>query len=179
MNVSFKVLFICTWAADEPYLEVLKAAKRLPASVHIYVTGRSRGRERALEDTVPDNVTLTGFVSEEEFIELLQTADAVVDLTTREDCLVCGAYEATAAEKPLLLSNTKALRSYFHKGALFTDNTAADIARQLLQLRNEHTRLMQEVAELKQDLSLNWQKYRTGILDLLEQLEAGLSIQTA
>ena len=45
-----------------------------------------------------------------------------------EDCLVCGAYEALAAGKPLVLSRTRALRDYFGTAALLTDNTIDGIA---------------------------------------------------
>jgi hypothetical protein len=37
---------------------------------------------------------------------------------------VCGAYEALAARKPLILSRTEALASYFGEAAVFTDNTS-------------------------------------------------------
>ena len=43
------------------------------------------------------------------------------------DCLVCGAYEALALGKPMLLSDNLASRELFGDAALYTDNTAAAI----------------------------------------------------
>ena len=55
--------------------------------------------------------------------------DATIDLTTRENCLVCGAYQSIAAGKPMVLSKTRALQTFFPAGAVYTDNSAADIRR--------------------------------------------------
>ena len=41
----------------------------------------------------------------------LRSVSMVMDLTTEEDCLVCGAYEALAAKRPLIVSRTVALSS--------------------------------------------------------------------
>jgi glycosyltransferase involved in cell wall biosynthesis len=40
---------------------------------------------------------------------------------------VCGAYEAISAGKPLVLSNTKALRNYFGDFATYVNNDASSI----------------------------------------------------
>lgn len=168
---AFNVLFICTWAEDEPYLEVLKAAEALGEDIRLYVTGRSKGRERALGRPLPKNVELTGFVSEAEFIALLRGADLIVDLTTREDCLVCGAYEAVAVTKPLLLSDTRALRSYFHSGTVFTDNSADDIARKILEARRRRDELQAGIIRLKQEIGDNWRVQQQALLHQLALLE--------
>jgi len=60
-----------------------------------------------------DNLTLTAFIDDNAYVTLLYSCDLIVDLTTREDCLVCGAYESVSAEKPLLLSDTTALRVFW------------------------------------------------------------------
>jgi glycosyltransferase involved in cell wall biosynthesis len=168
MTGAFNVLFVCTWAPDEPYLEVLAAAARLDPSVRIYVTGNSKGRERAF-GALPPNVELTGFVSEEQFVALLHAADLVMDLTTREDCLVCGAYEAVAVGKPLLLSGTEALRGYFHRGAVYTDNTAEDIARRIEEARSREAELITQVSELRRDIEHRWSEHHR---ELLTQIQA-------
>ncbi len=172
MSGGFKVLFICTWAEDEPYFEVLAAAERLPPAVKIYITGNSKGRERGYGAALPANVELTGFVSEADFTGLLYGADLVMDLTTRADCLLCGAYEAVAAGKPLLLSNSLALRSYFHSGARYTDNSAADIAGQIEAARQEYASLLAAVRGLRHELEQNWSEQRERILQQLAAIES-------
>ena len=163
------VLFVCTWAPDEPYLEVLEAARRIDPSIRVYVTGNSKGRERELRGELPDNVVLTGFVPEQQFLDLLHTSDVIMDLTTRENCLVCGAYEAVAAGKPMVLSNTQALRQYFSKGAVYADNTAESIAEAIEQAVAERGRLKDEVRLLEAELSASWARRRDDLELTLRQ----------
>lgn len=150
------VLFVCSWASDEPYLEVLKAATLLPDDVYVYVTGSSRNREAAFGDTLPPNVVLTGYLSEHEFIAMLYACDVIIDLTTRENCLVCGGYEAVSAERAVILSGTEALRSYFYKGALYTDNTHEDLARRIQEALGSREALIRDVRALKRELIERW-----------------------
>jgi glycosyltransferase involved in cell wall biosynthesis len=166
------VLFICTWAADEPYLEVLRAAAKIDPRIRIKITGKSKGRELALGQPLPPNVMLTGFVPEEEFVELLRSADVVMDLTTLEDCLVCGAYEAVGMGKPMVLSGSRALRAYFCKGGVFTNNTADSIGRAIEQAVAERAQLQAQVAELRAELKESWEVARSQFESLLTELSA-------
>lgn len=157
--VGHTVVFICTWAADEPYIEVLKAAERLAANnITVVITGNSRGREAGYGQPLPRNVVLTGYVSEENYIALLAQADVLVDLTTRENCLVCGAYEAAALGKPGILSNTQALRDYFTQGFVFTDNTAVDIAKAIEYAVEHRDRLTQELCQYRAAADRQWEQ---------------------
>ena len=92
----YHVLFICTWAEDEPYLQVIEAARKLKSNVDIRVTGNYSKRRELLPADIPENVTLLGFIDEKKYLDELRHADITMDLTTREDCLVCGAYESVA-----------------------------------------------------------------------------------
>ena len=156
------ILFICTYAADEPYNEVFRAAVDLPKDIFIYVTGNYKKKNINPKD-VPPNIVLTGFVPEEEYLKLLNSVDATIDLTTREDCLVCGAYETVAVEKVLILSDTQALRSYFYKGAVYADNTASGIKRAIEILEEDKERLLTEVRQLKDNLTIEWENSRNSI----------------
>lgn len=168
LNGAFNVLFICSWAEDEPYLEVLRAAAALDSDIFIYITGNSRGKEQQLGTTLPANVVLTGYLHEQEFNALLFRCDVAMVLTTRDNCLLCGAYEGVAAGKPLLLSDTRALRNYFSKGAVYIENTADLIARGIEDSRSRHASIRQEVAELK---NMRNSEYKL----LLENLEQQLA----
>jgi len=164
---SYNVLFICTYADDEPYLEVIKAAASLPPEVVIYISGNPGNRQSNLEQLKGDNVILTGFLPEGEFSRLLFSADLIVDLTTREDCLVCGAYEAVAAEKTLLLSDTQALRSYFSPGALYTDNSASDITEKIMTAIRDKQKLEEKMIILKQMKLKEWAELKSQLEDKL------------
>lgn len=165
---DYSVLFICTWAKDEPYEEVIKAASLLPGNYCIYITGRYKKKlSEPQVNALPNNIVLTDFVTEEEYHRLLNQVDATLDLTTRNDCLVCGAYESVAVEKPMILSDTKSLREYFYSGALFTDNSADDIAQKIKKSAIDNVQLSAEIKILKKNMAIKWQHY---LSDLTKQL---------
>ncbi len=148
-------LFICSYAVDEPYELVFEAAHNLPKDIAIYVTGayEKKGLD---QERLPDQVHLTGFISNAEFEELLCSVDATIDLTDREDCLVCGAYESVAVEKPMILSNTSALRSYFMKGAIYTDHTVAAISSSILKMERDMVLYKNQVIGMKKHRTESW-----------------------
>ena len=154
------VLFVCTWASDEPFVELIEAARLLGPGVTVFITGDSLGRERVTGSPLPENVVLTGFLEDAAYEALLRTSDLVIDLTTREDCLVCGAYEAMAAGRPLLVSDTRVLRSYFDRGTLYTDNRAADIAEKIRAALAQLPELTREMHALKEARGLDWEARR-------------------
>lgn len=162
---AFNVLFICSWADDEPYREVLQAAAAISRDTCIYITGNSKGKERQPGLSIPDNVVFTGYIAEPEFNTLLFSCDAAMVLTTRENCLLCGAYEGVSAGKPLLLSNTHALRNYFSMGAVYTKNNADSIASAIETVHSKSAELSCSVKDLRYKLHNEYQ----GIIDKFEQ----------
>jgi glycosyltransferase involved in cell wall biosynthesis len=159
-------LFICTWAADEPYVEVFKAAELTPG-VTFFVTGKSKGREKELGRNLSSNVVLTGFVPHDEFERLLTTVDIVIDLTTRQDCLVCGAYEAVSAGTPFLLSDTKALRSYFSSGGVHVSNDANGIAQGIHAILSDYDSYREDIVRLKEILESAWVERKRALVELM------------
>lgn len=153
------ILFICSYADDEPYEQVFKAAGEIDPQTCIYVTGNYHKRNID-HRTLPVNVILMGYVTEEEYITMLNSVDATIDLTTRENCLVCGAYETVAVGKPLILSNTQALRSYFNRGAVYTPNSAEGICKAIKQVVAHKEQLSSEVRELKTTREAEWEIYK-------------------
>lgn len=154
---SPSVLAICSWAADEPYCEVILAAKSAP-DVTFYITGNSKGRERECNFNLPDNVVLTGFVSENDYHLLLINADVILDLTTREDCLVCGAYEAVSVSKPVVLSDTNALRNYFGDIAIFVRNDAESIGYGIQSVLESYPEALAKARVNSASIELQWQR---------------------
>jgi glycosyltransferase involved in cell wall biosynthesis len=151
-----RVLFICTFAADEPYLQVIEAARRLEPDTVVYITGNPKHRRAELEAMAPQNVIFTGFVPEEEYIALLHAVDVVMDLTTRADCLVCGAYEGLAAERPLILSDNVATRAYFDTGVRYTDNSVDDLAQAVRDVFHSTDTQRLAVRDMKSRLIGDW-----------------------
>jgi glycosyltransferase involved in cell wall biosynthesis len=67
-------------------------------------------------------------------------------LTTWQDCLVCGAYEAMAAGKPCVLSRTTALTELFTRGTVFSSHDPHDIARAVVSAYERRSVLASEIA---------------------------------
>ncbi len=164
------ILFVCSWAVDEPFLNVIEAGRFLSPDICIHITGNHAKPHLRLPEAIPANVNLTGFLSATDYDCLLRAVDVVVDLTTYDDCLVCGAYEGVSARKPLILSDTKVNRSYFDKGTLYTDNSAEDVARQIVQALDEMPRLTAEVEGLKVDLERDWRARKDDIETRLQAM---------
>lgn len=150
------LLFICSYGADEPYEAVFEAARHLQEDEFVYVTGNYAKRGIA-PGSLPPNVILTGYVSEDEYVRLLRSVDATIDLTTRDNCLVCGAYESVAVEKPMVLSDTLALRQYFNLGAVYAINNAEGIFCAIREVIDRQRELTLQVGKLKALRSAQWE----------------------
>ena len=115
-------LLICSFDPDEPYEAAFEAFSGLQEDgFTLFVSGNYRKAKTDLSRF--PWVRLLGFLSTDEYYGYLRSTGVVLDLTTKEDCLVCGAYEALAAEKPLIVSRTVALSEYFGDAVVLTDNT--------------------------------------------------------
>ncbi|MCS5716761.1 glycosyltransferase [Herbiconiux sp. CPCC 205763] len=137
-----------TYASDEPIAELLRAARGLP-EVKFVLTGRAPEEVRA---AAPKNVVFSGFVSDEVYSWLLVQSAAVMALTTRESTMQRAGYEALAAGKPLVTSNTEALREYFTKGAVFVEPTVDSLASGILDALGRGALLASEMSDLAVDL---------------------------
>jgi hypothetical protein len=110
-----------------------------------------------IKSNLPENIILTGFLSEINYWRLLISVDFIIDLTFRQNCLVCGAYESVALEKTMVLSNTKTLIDHFGKGAVFTENEEASIERNISYAILNYNRLNSDIKVLKKDLIHKWE----------------------
>jgi len=168
---EFNAVLISTFAPDEPVAAVLDAVRGL--NIHLYVTGDFRKLDPSVARRVPANVHFTGFLSEEDYWRLLQSADALVDLTLMDNCLVCGAYEALAAGKPMLLSNNPASVELFGDSALYTDNTSSDIRRMLEKLRKQREQLEGAGVVKRAELVTSWTARAGRLTETLRHWETG------
>jgi len=157
------ILFICTFSEDEPWQEVIKAANYLDKNIYIYITGKNMIKKK----DVPSNIVLTGFLSDKDYQNLLRSVEIIMVLTSQEDCMVCGGYEAVAAEKPLILSNKKVLRQYFNLGTVFTQNDSKAIAESISLAVKNKSNLRQEIKALKGLRKKEWEKRWKNLVDKL------------
>ena len=142
-EVPKKIFLICSYDIDEPFREVFKAAGILESEgFKLFASGNYRKVGIAPEQF--SHVQLLGFVSIQEFYEHLFTAQLVIDLTDNDDCLVCGAYEALEAGKPLILSKKRALQEYFTGGTIFTENRSPEIVSALRNAYDDRRQLAED-----------------------------------
>lgn len=143
------VLFICSFDIDEPYVNVLEAARGLVDDGFAISVSGNYSKVNIRPEDYPQ-VNFLGFLPEDLFYRKLFESHVIVDLTTYENCLVCGAYEAMAAEKPLVTSDTLALRQYFDKGAVFSREEPKSISEAIRYAFANRTTLKNEVSKWRE-----------------------------
>ncbi|MFP3913779.1 MAG: glycosyltransferase [Actinomycetota bacterium] len=170
---GFHVMVVNTFSFDEPLEEVVEAARELPA-VTFHVTGRVESHPEAVPASVPPNLRFTGFLSDPDYYALMQRADAVVCLTTRDHTMQRGACEALSMGRPIITSDSSLLRSYFDRGTLHVDNRADSIGRAVEAMREGHARYLEEIEELRLSQLREWDEARWRLQQILESVGAGV-----
>ena len=153
---TFNIAVISSFAYDEPLEVVFDAASQLP-DTQFYITGDKSRLKKPLNQKL-QNVTITGFLEYEIYLDLLQKVDAIIDLTTDDKTMLSGAYEAVALEQPLIISDWIPLRRYFNKGAIYVKNSSKDIRAAILIVRTKKKELSKQMRELKSEKIKEWRE---------------------
>ena len=140
-RTSTAVTVISTFAADEPIEEILGAAETLGASYRFAFTGRPDGWRKTFRGRIPPNVGFSGFVPDAAYWQLLASSDVIVDISTRKHCLVCGAYEALAIGRPIVLTDDPSARQLFTSIAIFAEPESQSIASAIVEACAQHSRI--------------------------------------
>lgn len=160
------VAAVFSFYEDEPVDEMLSVAN-LPADMHVWVTGDSSRVSERQRAALSPQVTLTGFLPRARYDSLLSRCDAVIALCTRPHTLLCGAYEAVAAHKPLVTSESKAMRHHFRKGVVWTGNSTTEIESALREVAARRSELAAEMSEADREMRGDWQRTCERLLDEL------------
>lgn len=166
----FTVCFVCGYASDEPVLEVLEAARQLP-DVRFYVTGDTKHATEQMHQARPDNVTFTGYLSNEQYAGLLRSVSAILVLTKRKFTMQRGGSEAITVGKPLITSNSPILRRVFSKGTIHVDNTAGSIKSAIETMRADLERYQSEIGELAGERQGQWEPLRDELERLISEAQ--------
>jgi glycosyltransferase involved in cell wall biosynthesis len=152
------VVFVCSYDEDEPVEEAIAAARQIDPSWRLYITGNYRRHVARFPSLAspPDTVKLTGFLTEGDYQTLLRSADVILALTTHDHTLMCVAYEAVSLVKPVVASDMSAMRAYFRRGFVFTENSAAAIAAALRSAVHQGQQLRSEATILRSELEADW-----------------------
>ena len=120
------VIFICTFAPDEPLDAVLGAAALAP-QITFRITGDLRRLPQGVRDRAPANVEWLGYLGVEDYVAALRDADVVMSLSERSDSVPRSAHEAVDALRPVVLTDRDHMRPLFTH-AVWVDNTPESIA---------------------------------------------------
>lgn len=161
---------VSTFTRDEPIELFFKAAAQLP-DVSFHVTGNYRRADPRVLDEKPENVRLTGFLADAEYVGLLLASDAVISLTTLDHTMQRGAYEAVYLGRPVITSNFDLLRRHFCKGSVHVDNTVEDVVAGVHRMRDNLARFRAEIDELRRERLEDWRRVEIE----LQQLATGES----
>ena len=168
------VTLISTFAPDEPTEILLQAVKQAQEShndFQLFITGR-RSKAGSLLKYENERVRFTDYLSLDDYDGLLMNSDLLIDLTTRENCLVCGAYEALSAGIPAILSDTEALRSNFRSGFVFSRNTCDDYKYAIHYALENLDSLSKDIKAFSEEFQSNWNLCKNQVdrklIDLLE-----------
>jgi len=164
---AFTAAVISTFAADEPLDQVFLAARELGDGVQFYVTGNPAKLRGALREQQPANVSLTGFLAEADYWQLLRSVDLVVDLTAMPDCLVCGAYEAVAVATPLMLTDSEVSRDLFEDAALYVHNETLAIVSGIRRAMGELERVKKSAISAAPRLNMRWERQSLTLRQIL------------
>jgi glycosyltransferase involved in cell wall biosynthesis len=162
------VAVISTFGEDEPLEIVMETASRLH-EVNFYVTGDCRRIAPGLLARKPDNCYFTGYLPYEQYASLLRRVDFVLDLTTRDNCLLSGAFEAVSVGTPLIISDWPILREYFPLGTVHVFNTVQDILEGVRRAQREQPALRKGILQLREQMEAEWKQRFAELCGLLQQ----------
>ena len=160
-----QVLYVGRFAGDEPWGEVLEAARMLP-DLDLLITGQLEECPEQDRAAAPANVTFVGFLGPEDYRRAVVEADAVLTLTTEPGSVMRAAYEAVYAGRPLIVSDWPLARQLF-PSAVHVTNHAAELAEGLSDLQRRYPELAAGADEARRRQLARWEEQRRQLLELL------------
>jgi glycosyltransferase involved in cell wall biosynthesis len=145
---------IASFRSDEPIAAIIAAAATMP-EVRFAISGASGKWKEDIR--LPSNVILTGFLPDHAYWRLLSRAAVICDLNLKPDCLVCGAYEALALAKPMVLSNNPATQEIFGLAAILTGSKPDEIAAAVQVALLQRKQLAANAHRLRETFGVQWQ----------------------
>ena len=169
-NEPLQILFVSSWAPDEPIEATMEACRRLRDEVIVRITGRTKPTFLKMLRNAPPNFQVTGYLSDAEYFRLMAQSDAVMAVTDRDATLVCGGYEGAVLGKPLILGDSVALRSYFDSGCVYSDGTADDLATQWLRVRESIAKYRDGIQDFLVRRSAEWEQRLVDLEAVLDEI---------
>lgn len=175
---QFNVAVISTYGDDEPLAIIFAAARTMP-EVDFYITGDDRQIDQHLHVAMPENCHLTGYLSYAHYVDLLRSADAVMDLTTRDHTLLMGGFEAVSLGTPLITSDWPLLKEYFSLGTVHIPNTVEGVCEGVHFVKSNQTNLKQEMFRAQEMLQIEWEQKYNALQMLTQDYEVNKSTRVS
>jgi glycosyltransferase involved in cell wall biosynthesis len=156
-----RLLFVCTFAPDEPFMEVLEAARAIP-EVTFQITGDLRRRPARAKRIAPPNVEWVGYLGPDEYLAALVGADVVMALTRRPESVQRSAHEAVDALRPLVLTNWPHMGDLFPH-AVLVDNDPASIRHGITEAFDRCSELNSLASEARAVQHARWERQLTDL----------------
>lgn len=160
------IVVVSSYGREEAFEEVVEAARQHP-EVTFWVTGDKRKADPGVVANLPANVNLTGWLALDDYWALLQHVDAVLTLTTQENTILRGSWEAMYLGNCLITSNTSALRNYYQDGAVYVENTSSGISAGIQDCLSNRQKYRLAILKIQQEKLLSWQQKRKEIGNLV------------
>ncbi len=169
IDVSEKsIAVVSSFMFDEPIEEIWKAARMLPGVI-FYVTGNYKKISSSIIRNTPSNIHLTGYISVRDYFSLLVSVKAIMVLTTRDNTMQMGAYEALSLEQPIITSDWAILQKSFGEGAVYTDNSAESIAKGVRQLLLDYKAYKNSIAYQRKTRREYFEKTKVEINSIISE----------
>ena len=125
------IVFVCSFDADEPSDLIVATAARAAEEVQlpVVITGDMPDVLREKHADSLSAIQAPGFLPRKAYIELIHRSSVMIVLTTEPDCLMCGATEALALGKPVVLSEHDLLKDYFGSFARYSRHEEDELLR--------------------------------------------------
>ncbi|KAA3610955.1 MAG: hypothetical protein DWQ05_20925 [Calditrichaeota bacterium] len=166
LNGQFSIAAVCSFNYDEPIKELFHAAKKL-GNIQFYMTGNPKHLKPEILAKKPDNVHLTGFISDALYGDLISNANAVITLTTRDHTMLRGAWEAIYQKTPVIVSDWPILQKNFPTGAVHVDNSVPGIITGIKDMQQNYADYKVGAVTLNLKKHAHWQETKKQILDRL------------
>lgn len=170
MSKPFRVMVVATYAADEPIAEIIEAARLLGPDYGFSITGRATKLADAERARLPANVHQTGFLSEHDYWLLMASSHAMLDFSLKPNCLVCGAYEALALKRPMILSNNPATIALFGRVAVIArTHSPEDIAESIRESSRRYDELGSAAEGEQANFLAQWNRQAHALKDIINR----------
>jgi glycosyltransferase involved in cell wall biosynthesis len=166
LSDGFNVAAVCSFNPDEPIEAIVEAAQNLP-DIRFFLTGNPKHLASDVADSLPENLVLTGFISDAAYGDLIRRADVVMSLTTRDHTMLRGAWEAIYQGTPVIVSDWPVLKESFSQGSIHVDNSPESIAAAIREVRGRGQALRDQAEVAREGRFARWKSTKQELLSRL------------